>query len=502
MNAPLRTAFAASLAVASAACNETVEPLALAGPPAAVLSLAGDTQADSVGAPLDAPFVVRVVDAAGASVPGVFVEWTASAGTLSQTVDTTDANGQATTVLTLPPTSGTVTVTAHVDGLTDVTFTATASPIASLLVFRYVDAGSYHACGITTTEQTICWGLGEDGQVGNGLNARVNPPTLASFPLGATRISAGGRYHSCATTLSGKIYCWGANHDGRLGTRSQQPAAIPTQVPSPITFKTVVAGLTHSCAIDLVRMVWCWGNNAEGELGDTTTHTHADTIRIVGGPYRTVAAGGLHTCAVAPSGDMDCWGYNQSGQVGSAAPVVNFQPVPVSGGFTFLTEPATIPQAPDPDFYIPGQAFITAGYAHTCGITAANTAVCWGENENGQLGRGNFTDSNTPVTVSGGQSFKAITAGFKHTCALNVVGAAFCWGNNELGQLGDGTTTNQTTPTPVSGGLQFQSISAGETFTCGVTTTGVAYCWGDNVYGQLGRLGPTSLVPSKLPFQP
>jgi alpha-tubulin suppressor-like RCC1 family protein len=54
----------------------------------------------------------------------------------------------------------------------------------------------------------------------------------------------------------------------------------------------------------------------------------------------------------------------------------------------------------------------------------------------------------------------------------------------------------------VSGGLQFQSISAGETFTCGVTTTGVAYCWGDNVYGQLGRLGPTSLVPSKLPFQP
>ena len=502
MNAPLRTAFAASLAVASAACNETVEPLALAGPPAAVLSLAGDTQADSVGAPLDAPFVVRVVDAAGASVPGVFVEWTASAGTLSQTVDTTDANGQATTVLTLPPTSGTVTVTAHVDGLTDVTFTATASPIASLLVFRYVDAGSYHACGITTTEQTICWGLGEDGQVGNGLNARVNPPTLASLPLGATRISAGGRYHSCATTLSGKIYCWGANHDGRLGTRSQQPAAIPTQVPSPITFKTVVAGLTHSCAIDLVRLVWCWGNNAEGELGDTTTHTHADTIRIVGGPYRTVAAGGLHTCAIAPSGDMDCWGYNQSGQVGSAAPVVNFQPVPVSGGFTFLTEPATIPQAPDPDFYIPGQAFITAGYAHTCGITAANTAVCWGENENGQLGRGNFTDSNTPVTVSGGQSFKAITAGFKHTCALNVVGAAFCWGNNELGQLGDGTTTNQTTPTPVSGGLQFQSISAGETFTCGVTTTGVAYCWGDNVYGQLGRLGPTSLVPSKLPFQP
>jgi alpha-tubulin suppressor-like RCC1 family protein len=497
-----RITLACVIAVGAAACNETVEPLPLSGAPAVLLSLSGAGQVGGVGTELAAPLVVRVVDANGASVPGAFVEWTTTGGTLSQQVDTTDANGQASTELTLPPNSGTVTVTAHVDGLTDVTLVVTASPIGNLLAFRYVDAGAYHACGITTTEQAICWGFSDDGQTGTGAFTRVTPPTLVVGPLGATRITAGGRYHSCATTLAGVVYCWGANQDGRLGNKGQDPAATPQQLRSPFTFRTVVAGLTHSCAIDLTRDVWCWGNNADGELAAITQHTHADTAVFVGGPYRTVAAGGLHTCAVAPTGDMDCWGYNQSGQVGSAAPLRNFSPVPVSGGFSFLTEPATVPQAPDPDFYIPGQAFITAGYAHTCGITTANIAVCWGENENGQLGRGNLVDSNTPVAVSGGLAFKAITAGYKHTCALNTAGAAYCWGNNELGQLGDGTTTGQAAPVPVSGNLVFQSISAGETFTCGVTTAGAAWCWGDNVYGQLGQPGGISLVPLKLPFQP
>ena len=33
-------------------------------------------------------------------------------------------------------------------------------------MFRYLDAGGYHACGITTTEQLLCWGYNADGQAG------------------------------------------------------------------------------------------------------------------------------------------------------------------------------------------------------------------------------------------------------------------------------------------------------------------------------------------------
>ena len=44
---------------------------------------------------------------------------------------------------------------ASLPGAGDVLFTAIAQPIAGAITFRYLDAGGYHACGITTTEQLL-----------------------------------------------------------------------------------------------------------------------------------------------------------------------------------------------------------------------------------------------------------------------------------------------------------------------------------------------------------
>ena len=45
----------------------------------------------------------------------------------------------------------------------------------------------------------------------------------------------------------------------------------------------------------------------------------------------------------------------------------------------------------------------------------------------------------------------ALATGVHHTCALLMGGGAVCWGDNEHGQLGTGDTTNKLTPTAVAG---------------------------------------------------
>ena len=95
--------------------------------PTSLTKVSGDEQEGSAGASLADPFVISVVDQAGAAFSGANVTFavTAGDGTLSATSATTDENGRAAATLTLGL-PGANTVTASVAGLDPVTFTATA----------------------------------------------------------------------------------------------------------------------------------------------------------------------------------------------------------------------------------------------------------------------------------------------------------------------------------------------------------------------------------------
>ena len=152
-------------------------------------------------------------------------------------------------------------------------------------------------------------------------------------------------------------------------------------------------------------------------------------------------------------------------------------------------------------------------------------AYCWGLNAHGQLGRvtGAQPRDSSAAPVAGAIVFARLFAGKYHTCGLTAAGVAYCWGRNDYGQLGNGSTTayntGTTTVSAVATGLTFRSLSLGELSTCGVTgtpstallgpsaTPGTVYCWGDNSFGQVGN-GLTStastpvLTPAKVFGQP
>jgi len=138
---------------------------------------------------------------------------------------------------------------------------------------------------------------------------------------------------------------------------------------------------------------------------------------------------------------------------------------------------------------------LSAGFDHTCALTAAGGVQCWGNNMFDELGDGTDVNSSTPVNVcaaagcaSNLSAIRAVSTGRAHTCALTLAGGVKCWGDNSSVQLGDGMACGRTCSTPVdvtglaSGGV---AISAGRFYTCAVLETSELKCWGTNYYGQL-----------------
>lgn len=133
---------------------------------------------------------------------------------------------------------------------------------------------------------------------------------------------------------------------------------------------------------------------------------------------------------------------------------------------------------------------ISAAESHTCGVTVAGSAYCWGDNSSGRLGVEGLEaeDFPFPQRVSGGHTFTMLSAGFEHSCAVRTDGAAMCWGSAGAGRLGNEVDTGTfDSPQLVAGGHTFTVVATGELSTCGVRASdGAALCWG---WGGNGRLG-------------
>ena len=338
-------------------------------------------------------------------------------------------------------------------------------------VYSAVSASWGHTCAISTAGRVECWGLNNNGQVGDGTTTNRNAPTqVIGLESGVSAITL-GRDHTCALTKSGGVRCWGYNW-GRLGDGTTDSRNVPTQVSGLESgVSAISSGSTLTCALTTAGGVKCWGVNGDGQLGDGTTTDRTLPTQVSGlqSGITAVSSGADHACALTTAGKIKCWGNNEDGQLGDGTTSNRLLPTQVSSLESSVSA-------------------ISSGYYHTCALMTTGGVKCWGSNQHGQLGDGTTTKRQVPTQVKGLESgVSAISAGSHNTCALTKTGGVKCWGHNDFGQIGDGTTTSRSEPTQVSG-LEsgVTSIAAGTQHTCAIQSPGIVRCWGNNGLGQLG----------------
>ena len=343
-------------------------------------------------------------------------------------------------------------------------------------------------------------------------------------------VLAVGSVHACILQANGEGECWGSSEYTGSGAPTAGVIQARVSVTGGVGFTSLVSNGTYTCARTTGAADLCWGRRP---LLQPTRDLAP--ISLGNGPYLQVSPGRLVACALTPSNNAVCWGINQLGEVGDGTQIARASPVPVATALAFQTIEAAWIHSCALTFAgeahcwgswqgqlsfrqdvtpvaVPGGHTFTRFYTggtHTCGVTPSSETWCWGDNAAGQLGSGVAGGwTGDPVRVAGGHSFAMIAigtttnnSGRSFSCGIDFGGKAWCWGQNDKGQLGDATTTDRLEPTPIISSEVFVAIDAGDRFACAMTIDRRVFCWGTNTGGELGTgvAGGFSMVPVQVP---
>lgn len=322
--------------------------------------------------------------------------------------------------------------------LGDGTFASSQAPVLVAAIDDAValDAGRRHTCALRSDDTVWCWGDNETRQIVDSLSDAGEPVATGIADLGAAAAGAG---HTCTFVNGSGAKCWGAHGSGQLGNGGPMSAVIatPQDVETLTDLVDIAAGALHSCAIISNGLrVYCWGDNANYQLGRTTPASSSSPLTVglhlSAGP--TLVGEGLavsdNSGCVQLTGEVLCWGDNDLGQLGDGSTTDYYAGKKIDG--------------------LDNVQELAAGGDHFCARRQNGTALCWGANSHGQVGDGtNGNNRLAPVEVDTLAGASHIGAGARHTCAVIAGGAVVCWGDNDEGQLGTGDTNLSNIPIAV-----------------------------------------------------
>ncbi|KAJ3590150.1 hypothetical protein NHX12_008104 [Muraenolepis orangiensis] len=186
--------------------------------------------------------------------------------------------------------------------------------------------GQDHCLVLSTTGDLYCWGAGGDGQLGVGLTtSMIQNPSLLHIPMPIRVVQvACGNSHSLALTKGGDVFSWGSNSHGQLGVGKlvsvqPWPALVLSLTGVPATL--VAAGGNHTLILTLSGLVYCCGANKAGQLGLNRVDEKGRFNLIAVPSLRplevsAVTCGAEHSVVLTKDGKVFTFGDGRHGQLG------------------------------------------------------------------------------------------------------------------------------------------------------------------------------------------
>jgi alpha-tubulin suppressor-like RCC1 family protein len=196
--------------------------------------------------------------------------------------------------------------------------------------WKQVSSGGYHTAAIKTDGTLWTWGsnniggVAPVGQLGNAQTTnRSTPVTTFAGGTNWKQVSS-GREHTAAIKTDGTLWTWGIGNQGQLGN-----GVAPDTISTPVTtfaggtnWKQVSSGVSHTAAIKTDGTLWTWGSVLFGKLGNAVSEGYAVSAPVTtfagGTNWKQVSAGRSNTAAIKTDGTLWTWGLGRYGQLGNA----------------------------------------------------------------------------------------------------------------------------------------------------------------------------------------
>jgi alpha-tubulin suppressor-like RCC1 family protein len=329
-----------------------------------------------------------------------------------------------------------------------------------------VSCGDKHTAVLLNTGKVITFGDAENGRLGDGQSTtdRTSPTgvmdTSGYDSSNAVAVSCGSYQHTSILLNTGKVLTFGLGSDGQLGNGTTTNSSSPTGVTDASGYDhtnavAVSCGVYHTAILLNTGKVVTFGKGDNGQLGNGLTSSVVPYGVTDASGYNSsnaiaVSCGGYHTAILLNTGKVVTFGKGQHGRLGNNSTVDTFTPVEVTDASGYDSTNAVA---------------ISCGNAITSIVLNTGMVVSFGQGNYGRLGNNSTTDTSLPVALTNASGYDsanavAIAVGFAHSALLLNTGkvVTFGWGDNH--QLDTGNTTTCFTPCAVADASGYLSNNA------------------------------------------